>query len=159
MVPSIGMQENVMIECLQNHTPDVLVIDEIGRKKEVMAALTVKQRGVRIVASAHGNLVDMIKNKELNGLIGGVESVLLGDEAAKENHGRKMKAQRLASSIFDVIIELKKGDLTQWNIITNVSETVDAILQERTWSFQTRKRDQAGRVWVEHSFQTTPLNK
>uniref|UniRef100_A0A6B2LRM3 Uncharacterized protein n=1 Tax=Arcella intermedia TaxID=1963864 RepID=A0A6B2LRM3_9EUKA len=115
--------------------------------------MTVKQRGVRIVASAHGNLVDMIKNKELNGLIGGVESVLLGDEAARLNQGRKMKAQRVANSIFDVIIELKKGDLTQWNIIDNVSETVDAILEGKSYAYQCRIRDEMGRVWVDYSYQ------
>uniref|UniRef100_A0A6B2L8S5 AAA+ ATPase domain-containing protein n=1 Tax=Arcella intermedia TaxID=1963864 RepID=A0A6B2L8S5_9EUKA len=150
MVPSIGEQERVMIECLQNHTPEVLVIDEIGRKKEVLAAMTVKQRGVQIVASAHGNLVDLVKNKALNGLVGGVEAVLLGDEAARENFGRKIKEQRVAEPLFEVVIELKKGDLAQWNIYTNLSQTVDAILDGRSYSYQVRTRDTIGRVWVEY---------
>eukprot|EP01124_Arcella_intermedia_P024954 TRINITY_DN4341_c0_g1_i2.p1 TRINITY_DN4341_c0_g1~~TRINITY_DN4341_c0_g1_i2.p1 ORF type:complete len:786 (+),score=212.45 TRINITY_DN4341_c0_g1_i2:497-2854(+) len=141
MVPSIDDQGRVMIECLQNHTPDVIVVDEIGRKTEVFAALTVKQRGVRLVASAHGNLIGLIKNKQLNGLIGGVDSVTLGDAEARANFGRKIKAQRMATSIFDTVIELVKGDLTQWRIINNVPAAVDAILADQPYQAQLRTRD------------------
>eukprot|EP00979_Chaetoceros_neogracilis_P018964 scaffold11532_cov492-Chaetoceros_neogracile.AAC.1 len=74
MVPSLDEQSSVMVECVQNHTPHVMVIDEIGRPKEVQAARTVKQRGVRIIASAHGDLRRLLKNKDLVGLVGGIES-------------------------------------------------------------------------------------
>lgn len=70
MVPNLDMQHEVMIECVQNHTPDVVVVDEIGRPKEVAAARTVRNRGVHIIGSAHGTLVGLIRNKELNGLTG-----------------------------------------------------------------------------------------
>ena len=75
MVPSLDRQSDVMIECVQNHTPACMVIDEIGRPKEVSAARTVKQRGVRIIASAHGDIRQLVKNRELKGLTGGVEQV------------------------------------------------------------------------------------
>ena len=102
MVPSLDDQADVMVECVQNHTPEIMVIDEIGRPAEVEAARTCKQRGVRMIASAHGDLRKLVKNKQLRGLIGGVETVTLGDEAAKKEAKKngmgggiqKMKAQR-----------------------------------------------------------------
>ena len=74
-VPSLERQAAKMIEVVQNHTPHVMVIDEIGRSLEVVAAKTTKQRGVRCVASAHGDLRKLVKNAQLNGLVGGVESI------------------------------------------------------------------------------------
>jgi len=91
MVPSLDMQSAIMVECVQNHTPHVMVIDEIGRPKEVQAARTVKQRGVRMIASAHGDLRRLLKNKELSGLVGGVEHVMMGDTMAREEADRKRK--------------------------------------------------------------------
>lgn len=79
MVNSLNHQYSTMIECVQNHTPHVMVIDEIGRSKEVHAASTVKQRGVRLIASAHGDLRSLVKNKDLVGLVGDLESVTIGD--------------------------------------------------------------------------------
>ena len=92
MVPSLDKQSSVMVECVQNHTPHVMVIDEIGRPQEVQAARTVKQRGVRMIASAHGDLRKLLKNKDLRGLVGGVESVTMGDGMAKEEAKRKQFA-------------------------------------------------------------------
>jgi hypothetical protein len=89
MVPSLDEQSAVMVECVQNHTPSCMVIDEIGRPREVLAARTVKQRGVRIIASAHGDLRKLVKNKELRGLIGGVEQVVMGDAMAREEAKRR----------------------------------------------------------------------
>eukprot|EP00965_Chrysotila_dentata_P156599 5174456-Pleurochrysis_carterae.AAC.1 len=91
MVPSLDDQSAVMVECVQNHTPHVMVIDEIGRQQEVDAARTVKRRGVRMVASAHGTLRDLIANPELNGLVGGVATATVGDAMAKE---RARKSRR-----------------------------------------------------------------
>ena len=84
MVKSLPSQADTMIECVQNHTPSVMIIDEIGRKREVEAAQTSKNRGVRMIASAHGDLRSLIKNKDIRGLIGGLETVTLGDAEAKE---------------------------------------------------------------------------
>lgn len=113
MVPNIETQNRVMVECLQNHTPDVILIDEVGRTSEVEAAKTVKQRGVRLVASAHGDLTCLVRNSQLNGLVGGVETVTLGDSLAlKTNGGSKLQTQRKGSAIFDAVVELQKGDWT-----------------------------------------------
>jgi stage III sporulation protein SpoIIIAA len=83
MIPTVAKQSAVMIEAVQNHTPTVMVIDEIGRKTEVEAAQTCKNRGVRMIASAHGDLRKLIKNQQIRGVIGGIESVTLGDAAAR----------------------------------------------------------------------------
>jgi stage III sporulation protein SpoIIIAA len=105
-----------MVECIQNHTPGVMVVDEIGRSAEVEAALTCKQRGVRLIASAHGDFRKLMKNPKLRGLIGGVETIILGDAQAKletkNSTGSgisKLKAQRSGAPIFDVIVELRWG--------------------------------------------------
>ena len=131
-----------MVECLQNHTPDVIVIDEIGRSQEVEAARTVKQRGVRLLASAHGDLRTLVKNVQIRGLVGGVETVTLGDEAAKKmNHSSKLCAQRAGEPCFDVVIELTRGELNSWRVVTNVGRAVDAILAGEKYKAQTRSRD------------------
>jgi stage III sporulation protein SpoIIIAA len=83
MVSDLSSQHQVMIECVQNHTPNVMVIDEIDRVEEVKAAHTVKQRGVRLIASAHGDFRSLLKNQELNRLLGGVQSVTVGDIQAQ----------------------------------------------------------------------------
>ena len=150
MVPSLEDQSKVMVECVQNHTPQIMCIDEIGRSKEVDAARTVKQRGVRIIASAHGNLRTLIKNKEIRGLIGGVETVTLGDVAAKDEARRrgyngvnvfKSKAQRMGEPTFDIIIEVSRGNFNEWRVVNNVAQAVDKILDGMEYSSQVRTRD------------------
>ena len=173
MVPgSLDNQANVMIECVQNHTPDVMVIDEIGRVTEVEAARTCKQRGVRLIASAHGDLRKLIKNPRLRGLVGGLETVTLGDAAAKSEAMRqqrndslpgvggatgetvalgggrgasaglqKSKTQRAGPPVFDIIVELRKGELHEWRIVINVDKAVDMILDGMKYPAQVRKRD------------------
>ena len=93
MVPSLDEQANVMIECVQNHTPEVMIIDEIGRTTEVEAARTCKQRGVRLIASAHGDLRKLVKNPKIRGPIGGIEQVTIGDAEAKKHGGSKLVTQ------------------------------------------------------------------
>ena len=152
MVPALEAQSKVMVECVQNHTPHIMCIDEIGRAKEVEAARTVKQRGVRIIASAHGNLRTLIKNKELRGLIGGIiDSVTIGDAAAKEEANRKgtggsiskTKTQRMGEPTFEVIIEVSRGKFDQWRIINDVAQSVDRILDGRLVNAQMRIRDKS----------------
>ncbi|KAL3786458.1 hypothetical protein ACHAW5_003525 [Stephanodiscus triporus] len=115
MVKSLSSQANTMIECVQNHTPTVMIIDEIGRTKE-------QESGVRMIASAHGDLRSLIKNKDIRGLIGGINTVTLGDAEAKIAQKKKwMKAidkqltARAAAPIFDVIIEVKRDRLNEWH--------------------------------------------
>ena len=149
MVPSLDQQSSVMIECVQNHTPHVMIIDEIGRPQEVKAARTVKQRGVRIIASAHGDLRRLIKNGELNGLVGGVEHVVMGDamakeEAQKRGGGRevsKVKAQRGGEPTFEAIVEVRRGVLHEWRIVVDTAAAVDAILAGGGYKAEERKRD------------------
>ena len=150
-VRSLAEQGDVMIEGVQNHTPEVMVIDEIGRQAEVDAARTCKQRGVRMIASAHGDLRKLIKNKELRGLVGGLEKVTLGDAQAKEEakkHGQppdaplnKLKTQRAGSPIFDVVIELRRGELHDWRIVSPCAAAVDSILEGARYEAQRRTRD------------------
>lgn len=128
MVPSLDKQSAVMIECVQNHTPHVMVIDEIGRSTEVEAARTCKNRGVRLIASAHGDLRKLIKNSKLRGLIGGVECVTLGDEQAKREAKRHYsqsismtKTERAGAPTFDIIVELSRGEHNSWNIVTDTA--------------------------------------
>ena len=151
MVPSLDQQSAVMVECVQNHTPHVMVIDEIGRPKEVEAARTVKQRGVRIVASAHGDLRRLLKNRELRGLVGGVESVTLGDALATEEakkHGggsiSKLKAQRGGEPTFDVIVEVRRGAHHEWQVTLDVAAAVDSVLEGKPYHVQRRMREPNG---------------
>jgi stage III sporulation protein SpoIIIAA len=141
MVENLDKQAAVMIECVQNHTPDVMVIDEIGRATEVEAARTCKQRGVRLLASAHGDLRKLIKNPKLRGLIGGIENVTLGEvqakaEAAKHGHHgsiQKVIAQRSGAPTFDVIVELRRGGSNEWRIVLDAGDAVDRVLQSEKY--------------------------
>jgi len=108
--------------------------DRRGRPSEVDAAKTSKLRGVRIVASAHGDLRSLVKNNDLRGLIGGVGMHTIGDVLAVKQNGKKQVVERLAEPIFDVIIEVNKKDLQCWTIIFNVANAVDLI------QYQVQKR-------------------
>ena len=154
MVPTLDQQSAVMIQCVQNHTPDVMVIDEIGRPSEVEAARTCKQRGVRMVASAHGDLRKLIKNRQLRGLVGGVETVTLGDKMAKEEGaGSKLKAVRGGEPTFDAIVELERGRLHCWRVVKDVAGAVDAILEGRQYPVQLRTRDpHTGHIHLELNY-------
>ena len=153
-VKNIESQANVMIECVQNHTPAVMVIDEIGREAEVRAALTCKERGVRMIASAHGNLSGLVRNATLCDLIGGVDVVTVGDKTAVQEakrHGSqqdgvasKLKAQRRGPPIFDVIIEVKRGILHEWHVVLHSASAVDSILSDGRYVAQSRIRESSG---------------
>eukprot|EP00658_Telonema_sp_P-2_P022172 TRINITY_DN18854_c0_g2_i1.p1 TRINITY_DN18854_c0_g2~~TRINITY_DN18854_c0_g2_i1.p1 ORF type:complete len:175 (-),score=17.51 TRINITY_DN18854_c0_g2_i1:245-769(-) len=149
-VRSLDAQGNVMIEGVQNHTPEIMVIDEIGRPSEVEAARTCKQRGVRMIASAHGDLRKLLKNKQLRDLVGGVEVVTLGDAQAKLEAKRrgggpgavdKIKAQRGGPPIFDMIVELRRGDPHEWRVVLNTAKAVDQIFEGGHYFSQRRTRD------------------
>ena len=148
MVQSLKDQASVMIECVQNHTPSIMVIDEIGRSAEVLAARTSKHRGVRMIASAHGNLRSLLKNKDLVGLIGGVETITLGDKEAEAEAARKgfkeknkQKTQRAGAPIFEIIVELRRGMYHEWIITTDSGKAVDDILDRKKYIVQRRSRD------------------
>ena len=139
-----------MVQCVQNHTPAIMVIDEIGRAMEVDAARTCKQRGVRMIASAHGDLRKLIKNGKLNGLVGGLQTVTLGDAAAKEKskaHGgrsvSKLQAERAGTPTFEIVVELglRCGEHHQWRVVADVARAVDSVLEGQQFNAQLRTRD------------------
>lgn len=137
----VDVQAQTMVEAVQNHTPSCLIIDEIGRHSEVQAALTCKERGVRIIASAHGDLTGLVRNPALSGLVGGVESVIVSDRVAKRHFdGSKFQPQRKGPPIFDVIIELEKGNLHEWKVVAPCSAAVDSILSTIDGRYQAETR-------------------
>jgi stage III sporulation protein SpoIIIAA len=141
MVRNLNKQAEVMIECVQNHTPEVMVIDEIGRPTEVEAAQTCKQRGVRLIASAHGDFRKLLKNPKLRGLVGGVQQVTVGDAQAKESGGSKLKSERAGNPTFDIIVEVRRGAHHEWKIILDVADAVDKVLEGKQYLVQERTRD------------------
>jgi stage III sporulation protein SpoIIIAA len=122
------MQHAVMIEAVENHMPEVIVIDEIGTELEAQAARTIAERGVQLVGTAHGNtLENLMANPTLSDLVGGIQSVTLGDEEARRRGTQKSVLERRAPPTFPVLIEIQN-----WNrvsIHSDVAETVDSILR------------------------------
>ncbi|CAM9119546.1 unnamed protein product, partial [Laminaria digitata] len=129
-----------MIEALQNHTPQTIVVDEISNNLEAKACLDIKARGVRLVASAHGDLQSLLKNPNLNALLGGKTSVTIGDAAAAENGGNKVLTQRAGAPVFDMVIEIKRGEVGMWSIIKNVAVAVDGLLSGGSYEVERRSR-------------------
>lgn len=121
-------QKDIMIEAVENHTPEVIVVDEIGTEEEAQAARTIAERGVMLIATAHGNTLDnLIKNPILSDLVGGVSSVTLGDDEAKRRGCQKTVLEREKQPTFDVVIEII--DRNTLAVYKNTSEAVDYILR------------------------------
>lgn len=142
-----SQQHVSMIEAVENHMPETIVIDEIGTSAEAMAARTIAQRGVQLIATAHGNeLENVMKNPSLSDLVGGITSVTLGDEEAKRRGVQKSVLEREFPPTFDVAIELASRD--QWRIHLDVSQAVDNLLLGREANAEVRERDKDGRIWA-----------
>jgi stage III sporulation protein SpoIIIAA len=122
-------QHRVMLEAVQNHTPEVLIIDEIGTAQEAREAVSVRQRGVQLIATTHGNsIADVIQNPSLNALLGGVNVVILSaHEREREGAASKTRRERRTPPAFDVCIELRQ--LREWRVHHNVDAAVDVILR------------------------------
>ncbi|MCD7879941.1 MAG: hypothetical protein LUG16_08425 [Candidatus Gastranaerophilales bacterium] len=134
-------QKDIMIEAVENHTPEVIVVDEIGTEAEAQAARTIAERGVMLIATAHGNTLDnLIKNPILSDLVGGVSSVTLGDDEAKRRGSQKTVLEREKQPTFDIVIEII--DRNTLAVYKNTAEAVDYIL--RGWPIrpEIRKVDQ-----------------
>ena len=134
-------QKDIMIEAVENHTPEVIVVDEIGTEAEAQAARTIAERGVMLIATAHGNsLESLIKNPTLSDLVGGIQSVTLGDDEAKRRASRKTVLEREKQPTFDIVIEII--DRNTLAVYKNTAEAVDYIL--RGWPIrpEIRKVDQ-----------------
>jgi stage III sporulation protein SpoIIIAA len=138
-VPNHNYQHDVMIEAVQNHMPQVVVIDEIGTKNEAYAARTIAERGVQLVASAHGNTIEnLMNNPTLSDLVGGLQSVTLSDDEAKNRGTQKSVLERKANPTFDVIIEIIEKDKIA--IHENVSHIIDSLLRGKEYLPETRVR-------------------
>jgi stage III sporulation protein SpoIIIAA len=138
-----SLQHEVMIEAVENHMPQVIVIDEIGTELEAQAARTIAERGVQLIGTAHGNTLDnLMLNPTLSDLIGGIQSVTLGDEEARRRRTQKSVLERKAPPTFDVIIEIQ--DRERVLVHGDVSETVDALLRGDPVAPELRWRDEGG---------------
>ncbi len=149
-VASPELQHKVMIEAVENHMPEVVVIDEIGTELEALASRTIAERGVQLVATAHGNRIDnLMKNPTLADLVGGIQSVTLGDEEARRRGSQKSVLERKAPPTFDIAVEMLERAC--WVVHEDVAATVDRLLRNREPITQTRRLDENGRVIIERS--------
>jgi len=143
-----SLQHEVMIEAVENHNPEVIVIDEIGREMEALAARTIAERGVQLIATAHGNTLDnLLLNPTLSDLVGGIESVTLSDEEARRRGTQKTVLERRAPPTFDVLIEIQ--DRQRLLIHESVADAVDGLLRGYPVVDQLRYRDDRGEVQIE----------
>ncbi len=130
-------QHEVMIEAVENHMPEIIIIDEIGTEFEAAAARTIAERGVQLVGTAHGNsLNNLIKNPTVTDLIGGIQYVTLGDEEAKRRGSSKSILERKAPPTFEIAIEIH--DPKTWVIHENLEQSVDLLLQGQNFPVQKR---------------------
>ena len=137
-VSSPQNQHYVMVEAVENHMPEIIIIDEIGTELEATAARTIAERGVQLVGTAHGNaLENLIKNPTITDLIGGIQYVTLGDEEAKRRGSSKSILERKAPPTFEVAVEIH--DPKTWVIHENIEDSVDLLLQGKRPPLQQRK--------------------
>ena len=137
-VPKTELQYQVMIEGVENHMPQVIIIDEIGTELEVLAARTIAEKGVQLVGTTHGNcLENLIKNPSLVDLIGGIKYVTLSDDEAKRRGTQKSTLERKAYPAFEIIIEINETHC--WTIYENVKNSVDFLLRDYSFLYQTRQ--------------------
>ncbi|MEE9277712.1 MAG: AAA family ATPase, partial [Dehalococcoidia bacterium] len=144
-VPTPAMQHAVMVEAVENHMPEVIIIDEIGTELEAQAARTIAERGVQLVATAHGNtLANLMMNPTLSDLIGGIQTVTLSDEEARRRGTRKSVLERKAPPTFDALVEIQS--FTRVSIHRDVARTVDALLRGDAVRPSVREMDDEGTV-------------
>jgi stage III sporulation protein SpoIIIAA len=142
-----ALQHAVMIEAVENHMPEVIVIDEIGTELEASAARTIAERGVQLVATAHGNeLENLVMNPTLADLVGGIQSVTLGDDEARRRGTQKSILERKAPPTFDIVVEIQSWDRVA--VHSDVAETVDAMLRGYKMAAEVRELDDADEVRV-----------
>jgi stage III sporulation protein SpoIIIAA len=141
------LQHQVMIEAVENHMPEVIVIDEIGTELEALAARTIAERGVQLVGTAHGNRIEnLIKNPTLSDLVGGIQSVTLGDDEARRRGSQKSVLERKAPPTFEIAVEMLER--YKWVVHEEVTDTVDDLLRNRQPNPQIRIMDEKGQVHI-----------
>lgn len=140
-----ALQHEVMIEAVENHNPEVIIIDEIGRELEAVAARTIAERGVQLIGTAHGrSLGNLLMNPTLSDLIGGIESVTLSDEEAKRRGTQKTVLERRSPPTFDVLVEIQERN--QVIVYADVAEAVDALLRGIPLQPELRRRNANGDI-------------
>ncbi len=143
-----SLQHEVMIEAVENHNPEVIVIDEIGRELEALAARTIAERGVQLIATAHGRtLENLLLNPTLSDLIGGIESVTLSDEEARRRGTQKTVLERRSPPTFDVLVEIQERN--RMAIHSDVSQAVDSLLRGYPMPPEVRYRDENLKIHIE----------
>ena len=154
-VPKTELQHQVMIEAVENHMPQVIIIDEIGTELEVLAARTIAEKGVQLVGTTHGNcLENLIKNPILSDLIGGIQYVTLSDEEAKRRGTQKSILERKAYPAFEIVIEV--NDPKSWIIHENVIESTDLVLRNNYMNEQVRQFNNSEKTHIK--FQRSPMH-
>ncbi|GMH34227.1 hypothetical protein BSKO_02061 [Bryopsis sp. KO-2023] len=145
-VPRVDQLFDVMIEAVQNHRPEMIVVDEVGRRQETDACRSIAERGVQIIATAHGRILEnLMNNPEIVGLLGGIGSVVVGDKAASDRSkgdgmARKSTLERQRPPVFEVVVEIRDRD--EW-VIHNVKASVDNLLRGLDTEVEVRKRHQS----------------
>jgi stage III sporulation protein SpoIIIAA len=141
------LQHQVMIEAVENHMPEVIVIDEIGTELEAIAARTIAERGVQLIGTAHGNRIEnLMKNPTLSDLVGGIQSVTLGDDEARRRGTQKSILERKAPPTFEIAIEMLERQ--RWTIHNDVAITIDTLLRGRIPAPQERSLSETGEVKI-----------
>lgn len=154
-VPTPALQHAVMIEAVENHMPQVIVIDEIGTELEAAAARTIAERGVQLIGTAHGNtLENLMMNPTLSDLIGGIQSVTLSDEEARRRGTQKSILERKAPPTFTVMVEIRERDKVA--VVRDVAATVDAVLRGHEQRAELRERTPDGDLLIEDAPPTLP---
>lgn len=149
-VPEPNLQHEVMIEAVENHMPEVIIIDEIGRQLETEAARTIAERGVQLVGTAHGGtLENLLINPTLSDLVGGIDPVTLSDEEARRRGTQKTVLERRAPPTFDVLVEIQ--DRHTFAVHHNVAQSVDMLLRQRPLEPEIRYYSEAGEIQIEPS--------
>ena len=154
-VPAPELQHAVMIEAVENHMPEVIVIDEIGTEAEALAARTIAERGVRLIATAHGSSLDnLLRNPTLSDLLGGIHSVTLGDEEARRRRTQKTVLERKAPPTFDTLVEIHTRE--RFSVYHETASVVDAFLRGRTIRPEIRVRHPEGYQVVPEAVPAAP---
>ena len=147
-VPKTELQHQIMIEAVENHMPEVIIIDEIGTDLEVLAARTIAEKGVQLVGTTHGNCLDnLIKNPPLADLIGGIQYVTLSDDEAKRRGTQKSILERKAYPAFEIVIEINSQN--SWTIHEDVKTSIDLLLRNNFGVGQIRQFSLSKRIKVQ----------
>jgi hypothetical protein len=146
-VPNGMKKEEIMIQAIENRTPDVLIIDEISNKQEFEAIQTASTRGVILYATAHGTLKDVKKSTIVLKLLGGSTAVTLGDQRMDFNGGEKTKLESKGPPLFDIVVEFSKKENLTWYIYRDIPMFVKSLFQNYRIEREVRTFDVVNQTW------------